>query len=115
MGGPIKPKDITKAKLQTIPEEVFEAFNELIVKNFSDGESTVKQGEIINLMIEKLMRIDSNDLPDHAKHLKNQIFDNHWLDIEDDYRKVGWVVSYDRPGYCESYEPSWTFTKKKTR
>lgn len=40
------------------------------------------------------------------------IFAEKWLDVEEIFRQVGWSVSYDNPAYNESYEPSWTFTKK---
>jgi hypothetical protein len=40
------------------------------------------------------------------------IFDKHYLDVEDIYRGVGWIVEYDRPGYSEGYEPYFTFRKK---
>ncbi len=39
------------------------------------------------------------------------VCDNHWLDVEDVYREAGWVVEYDKPGYCESYEATFTFKK----
>ena len=47
------------------------------------------------------------------KGLKRQdIFDNHWLDVEDLYRKNGWKVDYDKPGYNESYNAYFVFSAK---
>ena len=40
------------------------------------------------------------------------IFSNHWLDVEDIYRKQGWKVVYDSPGYDESYDAYYEFRKK---
>jgi hypothetical protein len=40
------------------------------------------------------------------------IYDNHWLDVEEIFEKNGWSVSYDKPGYCESYDASFEFTAK---
>jgi hypothetical protein len=42
---------------------------------------------------------------------KQQIFDQHWLDFEPYFRKAGWGVYYDKPGYNEDYEASFTFTE----
>jgi gamma-glutamylcysteine synthetase len=42
-----------------------------------------------------------------------EIYDKKYLDIESLYKKHGWVVVYDKPGYSETYDPYWTFTKKK--
>jgi len=44
---------------------------------------------------------------------RNKIFEMGWLDVEDAYRAQGWNVVYDRPGYCESYEASFIFTRGK--
>lgn len=48
-------------------------------------------------------------LPDVTRE---QIYENRWLDIEDSYRAVGWHVEYDKPGYCESYEATFTFKRR---
>ena len=36
-----------------------------------------------------------------------------WLDVEGIYRKAGWDVEYDSPGYCEDYPATFKFRKKK--
>jgi hypothetical protein len=41
------------------------------------------------------------------------IYANRWMDVEPVYRKAGWKVDYDRPGYNESYEAHYTFTERK--
>jgi hypothetical protein len=40
------------------------------------------------------------------------MFNKHWFDIEDIYRKAGWAVEFDKPGYNESYESFFVFKKK---
>lgn len=42
----------------------------------------------------------------------NIVYGKQYLDVEDIYRKEGWKVVYDKPAYCETYEPTFTFSKK---
>ncbi len=32
-----------------------------------------------------------------------------WLNVEELYRAQGWTVTYDKPGYNESYPATFTF------
>jgi serine/threonine protein kinase len=94
--GPLKPQEAVHAKSQSIPPQVFEAFNEMITKHLSGGYSSFKQEDVVTLMT--------------AKGLKSkEIYENHWLDVEDIYRKQGWKVTYDSPAYNESYPATFTF------
>ena len=34
---------------------------------------------------------------------------NKYLDFEDEYRTIGWKVTYNKPAYCETYEPYFIF------
>ena len=74
-----------KDKVVIFPDEVFKVFNRLIVFHLRDGQASINQDEIVK---------------------------NGWLDIEDVYAGAGWEVEYDKPGYCETYEPTFTFRKK---
>ena len=96
---PIKASEIDKVRHQTIPDVVVEAFNELILKNFSSGSATVMQDDVAKLIVQKGLK-------------RQDIFDNHWLDVEDLYRKNGWKVDYDKPGYNESYNAYFVFSAK---
>lgn len=101
MAGPIKPSEALEKKAKDIPEEVFEAFNELIVANIdASGSATILQEDVIAKIKEKL-------------RCTGKTFKFDWLDVEPAYRKAGWSVSYDKPGYNESYEASFNFSKKK--
>jgi len=40
---------------------------------------------------------------------RDEIFDRGWLDVEDLYRISGWRVEYHKPGYNETYEPTFEF------
>ncbi len=96
---PIKASEIDKVRHQAIPDVVVEAFNELILKNFSSGSATVMQDDVAKLIVQKGLK-------------RQDIFDNHWLDVEDLYRKNGWKVDYDKPGYNESYNAYFVFSAK---
>jgi hypothetical protein len=98
---PISPQDVVEKKLESLPNVVIEAFNELIAKNFDGYSATIKQDEVIALIQSKNEALS-----------RQAIFDNHWLDVEDIYRKIGWSVMYDKPGYSESYSAFFVFKKK---
>lgn len=97
MTEPITPDEV---KVALKPDEVTQVFNELIQKYWNGSEATIKQDEIAKL-IAKRMGISEKDL-----------FDKHYLDIEELYRQNGWVVVYDKPAYNESYPPIFTFSKQ---
>lgn len=99
--GPLKSSEVDNAKLRDIPEEVFEAFNELIVKSWNGSIAVVRQDDVIARIMEKL------DVSRHA------IFGAHWLDVEPAYRKAGWSVLYDKPGYNEDYPATFEFRKAR--
>lgn len=99
MAGPIKPKHVQEAKNKSIPEKVFEVFNVLIVENWSGNSCTIMQGEAADKVAAAL------------SITRSAVFDKGYLDIEDAYRKAGWKVEYDKPGYNETYEASWSFRK----
>jgi hypothetical protein len=99
---PIKPNDVEKEKEKNIPDAVFEAFNELIAKNFFSGSAMVKTIEVVKLM--KTKGLDAQD-----------IYNKGWLDVEGVYRKAGWHVTYDSPGYNENYDAYFVFRRRTKR
>lgn len=102
---PISPNEI---KLKEFPDFVLIAFNELLQDSFNKQKIIIiTQEKAINKIIEVSGRTDYRSTVS-----RQAIFDNHWLDVEDIYRETGWKVYYDKPGYCETYEASWTFSKK---
>lgn len=102
MSGPLKPSEVQKKKNSTIPEVVFKVFNALIVENWSESSqsATVTQDEAVT-RISKALKIT-----------RQEAFNKHYLDVEDAYSKAGWDVNYDKPGYCETYEAYFVFSKK---
>lgn len=96
---PIRPNAIPAARTAGIPDVVFEVFNQQIVDNFTGSRATVYQGTIVKALVEKGLD-------------RSEIYRRHWLDVEDFYRKAGWIVTYDKPGYNEDYEAYFIFKKK---
>ena len=45
------------------------------------------------------------------KITEQEVYDRNLLDVEDAYRKLGWKVAYDKPGYNEAYEGTYQFKK----
>jgi len=104
---PISPNDITPAKKLALPDEVVEAFNHLLAKNFSGGRARITQNEAI-------AEIQRRWLQNHSAELgRHDIFDRRWLDVEPLYREQGWEVSYDKPGYNERYGAYFIFSRGK--
>ena len=87
-------------KANKIPKEIIKIFNDLILEDFTGTHAKVMQEAVIKKIIEVL----------GAK--REEIFANHWLDVEPLFEEAGWEVTYDKPAYCETYEPSWEFSKE---
>lgn len=98
--GPISPDEVGEYQHRTFPQEVFDAFNELISANFDGRSANVLQEEAANLIAAKL------DIE------KRVVYNKGYLNIEPAYRAAGWKVEYDKPAYCESYDANFTFRKK---
>jgi hypothetical protein len=104
----IQPHEVTEAVAEGVaegnflPDAVIEAVNELLIKNGHSRYITLKQNEVVTAILTKM---------EHLGVTRQMIFENHWLDFEPCYRKGGWEVEFDRPGYNESYEAYWKFTK----
>lgn len=97
---PITPAEAIKKTVIEFPDAVLEAFNEAITSKLYKGTATVKQDDVVALMVKKGLK-------------REDIFSNHWLDVENTFRKAGWNVVYDRPGYNETYPATYTFTSRK--
>ena len=96
--GPLDPND--PLLILHIPPEVFEVFNDLILKNWNGKQAKVCQKEVAVLVAVKL------------NITRDIVFDKNFLDIENNYRNAGWTVKYDKPAYDENYEAYFLFTKQ---
>lgn len=94
----LSPQEALERKRETIPNEVIEVVNQLLTERVNQsGNAMLLQRDIVQALVEK-------------GFTSSEIFSRHWLDFEDNYRRSGWEVVYDKPGYNESYEPSFNFS-----
>lgn len=100
---PITPKQVRANAETAIPTEVIRVWNDMITAKFRDGQAKIIQNDIV-ASLSTLM-----DVP------RQQVFDNGWIEIEDLYEKAGWDVTYDKPGYNESYAAFFLFEAKSHR
>lgn len=102
---PITPDEALEKFADQIPDFVIEAVNELLAKKCRSKTSEIKllQKEVVDNIMQK------GAIPEEEK---NSVFDKGYLDFETLYREAGWDVSYDKPGYNESYEAFFVFKRK---
>lgn len=93
MSKPLSPSEAFDLKQKVIPDKVIDIINEMILENFNGGVAILQQAEL-------------------SRRIKAGLGDFHqrWLDFEDVYRKQGWKVTYDKPGYNETYPAVFRFT-----
>lgn len=100
----LTPEDAKQEKLTSIPDFVYQAFNNLLVRNYDAYSITISQNEVI----QEILRLC------HLEDVTEEtIFKNRWLDVEEEYRKNGWEVKYGKPGLGESYRTVFNFKPKK--
>lgn len=98
MTKPIRPEDVDAARRLTVPDEVIEVFNHLIIANYRDGAARITQSQVVEgLMDEGLTR--------------KEIFEGGWLDVEALFD--GWLVEYNKPGYNDDYEAFFVFKRPR--
>lgn len=107
---PITPDEIPAMKLLIIPHFVVEAVNHLLtIKACGNQPICLYQDEILE---EAMCRANVDRTPDNEGLIVPQhFFARGWLNIEDLYREAGWNVTYDKPGFNESYKASFTFKR----
>lgn len=98
---PITPEDVADEKLKYLPETVIDTWNRMIAQKWNGKCAVINQKEIIKA------------LAAHNAVSDLTVWDLGWLEIEDIYRKAGWVVIYDKPAYYENYDATFEFTKKR--
>lgn len=91
---PISPDEIECH----IPEFIIQAANKLISQHYDGSRSGFRLNELMH---------EARALAPDGFQFKS------WMwNIEETYRKAGWKVEYDQPGYNESYPATFTFTRK---
>jgi hypothetical protein len=100
---PITPFDVSIQEKTVIPDEVIAAFNELIAENWKKDKAVVKQKKAIARVIKKLPKF---------KGKADELFDLGYFDIEQIFRKAGWIVKYESPDRNESFPEYFVFSRK---
>jgi hypothetical protein len=108
---PLKPDEAVALKETQFPDEVIEAFNEMIAQRLKRGCAEFQLKEVKKLIIDKFVASGSLGTKKRST-ISSRICEQEWLDVEDIYRKEGWKVVYDSPGWDEHYEPFFRFKKK---
>lgn len=97
---PLSPKEVIENK--QFDSRIIEVVNSFLIKRYVKGSScTIKLKEIENELRSKYEDININEL-----------YENKQFDFEDEFRKVGWAVVYDNPGWNETYDSFFRFSKK---
>jgi hypothetical protein len=100
MNRPIKPHEVDAARAASLPPEVFESFNDCIIKYWNGSSSQFKQAEVAGMIAFRLNWEDTK-----------RIYEANMLDVEKFYRNEGWNVSYHKPDYNEVGEAYFVFRK----
>lgn len=95
----MNPKEIEQLRLSQIPEPVFDVVNSLLVKAGNTFRKVIYQDDVV-------AALEARGFP------RQDLFKNNWLDFENFYEVNGWDVTYDKPGYNESYRAHWVFETK---
>ena len=105
----ITPEEAEKARKSSIPDYVFQAFNELLAENFYDVGTIIYQHEVLKRIISLYPSI----IEDDKDSIVNSLFVNNWLDVEKFYERAGWEVTFYKPTYYEDFDPYYKFIPKK--
>ena len=90
---PISPDECEKIK-KTVPDELVEAVNELLVEHFRNGFATFREETIFSIAAKKGLEKATTFM---------------FNDMINLYEEAGWIVDCDSPGYNESYPTTYTF------
>lgn len=98
---PLTPQEVSGIiSTREFPDFIIQAFNECIVTSKTRHSGVVYQEDVLVLAVAL----------SKGQYTRQQIFDNHWLDVEDHYRAAGWKVEYYKPSYFEEERAHYTFT-----
>lgn len=93
---PITPREAASGA--HIPDIVIETVNDYLKARGSAARITIRQDELVSQLVKKgLDRVE--------------IYDNGWLNFEDLFRKTGWDVEYEKPGFNEADQAYYVFER----
>jgi hypothetical protein len=108
---PIRPEEVIDKKRESLPHQVIEVFNEFIAERWNGYCSSFKQKDIEKVIVKRL----NIGRVTQKQYTAEDLYKKNWMDVEDIYRKAGWIVRYDKPGYNESYDATFEFRRPSKR
>ncbi len=96
---PIRPDEVVDKLEEALPPYVVKAVNNLVAKKWTGTSAQFNMDDLRN-EVNNIKAYD--DLP--IVHFPTN--------FEPIFRKAGWKVERDRPGYDENYPTNWTFSKE---
>jgi hypothetical protein len=109
---PLTPAEAKKKRIESIPNAVVRAVNSLLDDTTVRFGVTALREAILRELKAEAENYSPETMPDWCKFTDPTRFPSAWFDFEPIFMKAGWEVSYDRPGYNESGETTWTFSSK---
>lgn len=108
MTKPITPDEVGAQQSAQLPDFVFQAVNELLARKCSGPgkRACLLQCHVVDHIVECARR-------EGVEIRTSDVFGRDYLNFEAAYRAAGWTVEYDKPGYNESYEPRFMFTRAR--
>lgn len=100
MTDPITPDDVAGAKLTALPDLVIIVFNKLIAEAWDGHRAEVYQEDAVAAILDA-----------GVVATREEVFERHLLNVEPVYQAAGWSVVFDKPGWNESYQAYFAFTR----
>lgn len=91
VGRPMTPEEAGAYSVEVIPSIVFDTINEMIAEKMTRGNVTLMISDVRNRLRSKGVALENLSL----------------VTVFDGYKRNGWTVYYDAPGYNETYEAYW--------
>ncbi len=90
----------------------------MITDYWNGTYSSFTQDNVVTRILAAMVRKQVNEsfrkgTGESVDELRKQLFEKGWLDVEPIFKKAGWDVEYDKPGYNESYPATFKFSRKK--
>lgn len=98
---PLTPEVAMQSHYKNVPGKVIECWNKCIQENLQVRGKKVSS----RFLLEEL----SDKIKQEMECSHDEAQKKGWFDLEDVFRKQGWKVSYDQPGYNESYKAHYEF------
>lgn len=105
---PLTPAGVKETFTQNIDPFIIQSVNNILVRKYNSRSITFTQDEVL----EEYFKINPCE---NSSQKRQDLFDRHQLDFEDLFRKYGWNVKYDKPGYNELYKAFFEFTPARAQ